>query len=224
MSTKKEEILKLVEEGKTIQDLVQMGYNKKYIKEVLRSLNNKGDNQNKARDIEENIDIEDANLIAMQKDINEIKKFLRVQDNMNLQSFPINSKIETKKKQLEETIKILNFINNNEQLLNYICLNINISISDNSENARMEKVITQRLKDNVDIKVNPVEIFRQKGEHELKNILSKIDINGLKDIARQYTPDARGYVYKWNDTVKIIDYIIERAGSLSEKGSVFVTE
>ncbi|NMM61199.1 hypothetical protein HBE96_00475 [Clostridium sp. P21] len=55
-------------------------------------------------------------------------------------------------------------------------------------------------------------------------LLNSFNLEQLKDIARQYTPDARGYVYKWNDKNKIIDYIVERSMSLSEKGSVFVTD
>ena len=37
MSSKKETILKDLDEGKNIEDLVILGYNKKYVKEVIRN-------------------------------------------------------------------------------------------------------------------------------------------------------------------------------------------
>ena len=50
------------------------------------------------------------------------------------------------------------------------------------------------------------------------------DITTLKEIAKRYTPDSRGYVYKWMDVERIISYIVERSDSLSKKGSVFISD
>ncbi len=43
MATKKEQILNLVAEGKTLADILQLGFNKKYVKEVMRETNKKND-------------------------------------------------------------------------------------------------------------------------------------------------------------------------------------
>ena len=67
-------------------------------------------------------------------------------------------------------------------------------------------------------------LTQDKGKEQLSSILHKYDITVLKEIARRYTPDSRGYVYKWTDADKVINYIVERAENLSTKGSVFVTD
>jgi hypothetical protein len=214
MATKKEEILSLLAEGKTLDDILQLGFNKKYVKEVIRETNKKE---------AKNLDIKkpkDDDIVQMQKDIKEIKKLLGEQGSLNKKEFLGDDKIILKKQQLNQALKILNFVKDNEQFLNYIKLDINISITDIEKNQKTE---TPKTKDTNGVKINPIEIYRNSGEIALRELLNSFDIDQLKDIARQYTPDARGYVYKWNDNNKIIDYIVERSISLSEKGSVFVT-
>lgn len=211
MATKKEEILNLIADGKTLDDILQLGFNKKYVKEVIRE-NNKKDEDNNSKD---------NDIVQMQNDIKEIKKLLREQGNINKKEFLSEDKISIKKQQLNQALKILNFVKENEQFLDYIQLDINISITDIEKNKKTETI---ESKDNNGVKINPIEIYRSGGEISLRELLNSFDIEQLKDIARQYTPDSRGYVYKWNDCNKIIDYIIERSISLSEKGSVFVTD
>lgn len=116
-------------------------------------------------------------------------------------------------------MKILKFLDNNEQLLNSIKLEVNICIGDSKQSSK----ISENEFYNIDV-LNPIEIYRDKGKEQLSNILHNCDITILKEIARRYTPDSRGYVYKWMDTEKIINYIVERAENLSTKGSVFVTD
>ena len=58
----------------------------------------------------------------------------------------------------------------------------------------------------------------------LGRIPEDYDITTLKEIAKRYTPDSRGYVYKWMDVERIISYIVERSDSLSKKGSVFISD
>ena len=73
MSSKKETILKLLDEGKNIEDLVITGYNKKYVKEVIR--NSKGRNEEK--NSKGNLQSDTQNDIAqIRNDISDIKDFL----------------------------------------------------------------------------------------------------------------------------------------------------
>ncbi|KAB3532936.1 hypothetical protein F8154_11080 [Alkaliphilus pronyensis] len=228
MPTKKEEILEMINSGKSVEEIVQLGFNKKYVKEVIRGLKkpelSRDENDIKAKNQDNSKTLGDEDIAQMQKDINEIKKLLISQNSVYTKGSHLDNKLEIKKKQLEDTLKILNFIMENEPLLNHINLNVNIAISDNESNVKTEKVDNNNFKDSMDIKINPIELYREKGEIALKDILNNFDIAVLKDIARQYTPDARGYVYKWSDATKIIDYIIERSKNLAEKGSVFVTD
>ncbi len=223
MATKKDDILLMLSEGKTVDDIVNSGFNRKYVNEVIRN----------SKDSSSNIEVheqtagvctnkKDEDILCLQKDIDDIKKIL----SCDLQKLNTDNKIESKKIQFEEAIKMLQFILNNELLLQYISLNINIAVTDSGVRemlTKSEKAMDQRLMDNSE-KINPINLYREKGEVALKDILQKCSITVLKNIARQYTPDTRGYVYKWTDISKIIDYIVERASSLSEKGSVFVSE
>lgn len=226
MATKKDDILLMLAEGKTIDDIVNNGFNRKYVNEVIR--NSKGSNSNTLNTEAhvENSDVsetkKDNEILCLHKDIENIKKIL----NYDIQKINTDNKIESKKKQFVEAIKMLQFIVSNEQLLQYISLNINIAVTDSGVKDIFTKSIKsteQRPKINYE-KINPIAVYREEGEVALKNILQECRINELKNIARQYTPDTRGYVYKWNDSSKIINYIVERASSLSEKGSVFVSD
>lgn len=198
MTSKKESILQLLTEGKNLEDLVLLGYNKKYIKEVIRNAkrHEKESSEKKSDQQEADDDIEQINWN------NQVKQ----------------SKGENKKQTLLDLMKFLELLNSNEQLLNTISLEVKISINNKQQNqAGAEKISDEDI-------LNPIEIYRDQGESKLRDILYQCDINVLKEIARRYMPDARGYVYKWSDNDKIVGYIIERAKCLSEKGSVFITE
>jgi hypothetical protein len=226
MSTKKDDILKLLSEGKAIDDIVKVGFNRKYVNEIIRdskNVNSSNQNNNSENITQTSADRQRINdITSLQKEVDDIKNII----GNNIQGFNIENKIESKKRQIEEIMKILNFISHNEQLLPYMKLNINISITDMGildNDTVSEKTIQRKPKDNLE-KINPIDIYREKGEGALRDILKTYDISALKDTARQYTPDTRGYVYKWSDISKIIDYIVERASNLSEKGSVFVSD
>ena len=118
-----------------------------------------------------------------------------------------------------DLMRVLQFLENNEQLLNSINLEVKICIGDSKQTSRGSGNEIHDIDG-----LNPIEIYRDKGEEKLSNILHQYDIAVLKEIARRYTPDSRGYVYKWMDIDKIINFIIERAEKLSKKGSVFVTD
>ncbi|MEY8001918.1 hypothetical protein AB8U03_17340 [Clostridium sp. Mt-5] len=215
MATKKEQILNLVAEGKTLVDILQLGFNKKYVKEVIRETNKKN-GKNLGIDKSKN-DV----ITQMQNEIKDIKELLKEHSSVNKKESSGDDKFLLKKQQLNQALKILNFLKNNEQVLNCIQLDINITITNIQKN---QKSVNVKLKGTNNFKINPIEIYRNNGEVTLRELLNSFNLEQLKYIARQYTPDARGYVYKWSDSNKIIDYIVERSTYLSEKGSVFVTD
>lgn len=215
MSSKKETILKLLDEGKNIEDLAILGYNKKYVKEVIR--NAKG--RNEANNSKENLQSDTKNDIAQIKnDISDIKDFLESSHWNLCQNVYANGEKNNRQTVLD-LMRVLQFLENNEQLLNNINLEVKICIGDSKQMSRESGNETYDIDG-----LNPIEIYRDKGEEKLSNILHQCDIAVLKEIARRYTPDSRGYVYKWMDIDKIINFIIERAEKLSKKGSVFVTD
>lgn len=215
MSSKKEAILKLLDEGKNIEDLVILGYNKKYVKEIIRNAKR----QNDAPVSTNEFTFDTKNDIAQIKnDINDIKDCLETSHSNLCKNIYENGK-KNNRQTVVDLMKILKFLENNEQLLNCIKLEVNICIGDIKQSSK----ISENEFYNIDV-LNPIEIYRDKGKEQLSNILHNCDITILKEIARRYTPDSRGYVYKWMDTEKIINYIVERAENLSTKGSVFVTD
>lgn len=219
MPSKKEMILQLLNEGKTQEDLFSMGYNKKYVKEVIRNSNKQMQDKNISLNGIESKSVECDNITQIQKDVREIKEILISKQWENIRdSYSIKS--QNSQEMLSDLLKILEIIKSNQQLLDKVNLEVKICIGDFEEG---KNGITSTGNDIID-KINPIEICREKGEMVLKSILKTYDITTLKEIAKRYTPDSRGYVYKWTDTEKIISYIVERSDSLSKKGSVFVSD
>lgn len=215
MSSKKEAILKLLDEGKNVEDLVILGYNKKYVKEVIRNAKGRDD----TRISKEKVHSDAKNdIVQIKNDISDIKDFLET-SHWNLCQNVYGNGEKNNRQTVLDLMKVLKFLENNEQLLNNINLEVKICIGDSKQ---INKVSGNELYD-ID-ELNPIEIYRDKGKEKLSNILHNCDITVLKEIARRYTPDSRGYVYKWMDIEKVINYIVERAENLSKKGSVFVTD
>lgn len=190
MATKKDEIIQLLLQGKEIEEIVKLGYNKKYSKEVLREYNKK----------------QSINIDEIVEDINDINKNNKMQ---------ISSNLESKREYINKVTSLLNKFLDNNDYLEYLNIDLKISID--------KKKYLENKKVNKSGIVNPIDIYRKYGREKLISILKDIDIETLKEIARQYTPDLRGYVYKWSDKNKIIDYIVERSNALSNKGNVFIS-
>ena len=212
MSSKKEVILKFLDEGKNIEDIVALGYNKKYVKEVIRNANKKNIVKNTQQESQ----------FHKEDDIERSKKNLwniLESNHWNQCKCGYENKGMNNSQTVSDLMKVLLLLQNNDQLLNRLDIEVKICIIDNKcKNDDRQKEIYD-----ID-KLNPIEIYRDKGKDGLKNILYNYDIVILKEIARRYTPDARGYVYKWMNNEKIINYIVERAENLSDKGSVFITD
>ena len=191
MATKKDEIIQFLLKGKSIDEIIELGNNKKYVKEVLREYNKR-----QSVKIDEIVD-----------GINNIKLV-----NKNNE----NNDIELKKRHLLGIVNLLNSFINNEEYLEYLKIDIKISLDgQKGSNVLNSKKINT---------INPIDIYRREGREKLNIILESMDIVLLKEIARQYTPDLRGYVYKWNDKNKVVNYILQRTATLSDKGSVFISD
>lgn len=219
MPSKKEIILQLLNEGKTQDELFSMGYNKKYVKEVIRNAKKQMQDKNTSFNEIKSNPVECDNFTQIQKDVREIKNLLITRQWEHVQdSYSIKS--QNSQETLSDLLKILEMIKSNQQLLDKVNLEVKICIGDFEEDKNRTTVTRNDIVD----KINPIEIYREKGRVELKAILQDYDITTLKEIAKRYTPDSRGYVYKWMDVERIIGYIVERSDSLSKKGSVFISD
>lgn len=217
MPSKKEIILNLLDEGKSLDDLLVLGYNKKYVQEIIRDTKKRANGIISEKNRNAQFERED-DISKIKKDICEIKEFLETSNWKGCQNFYSN-KEKNNRQALLDLIKVLELLKDNNQLLSSINIEVKICVDE----SKLESKMNQERSNAIDI-LNPIEIYRDKGEEILRDILHDYDIAALKEIARRYTPDSRGYVYKWMDIERIINYIIERTESLSKKGSVFVTD
>ncbi len=69
--------------------------------------------------------------------------------------------------------------------------------------------------------LDPIEIFANNGESELKINLNRLDVEKLKDIVSQFRFDSSRIVMKWKDKNRLIEHIIKSAQSREQKGDVF---
>lgn len=111
---------------------------------------------------------------------------------------------------VNQLISIVEYLQNKYDNLN---LNINISIKFDGYNN-----ISNECKP---LLLNPVTTFRDIGKVALKEKLLTLPINDLIKIAKTYTPDLSGIIYRKKDVALIIDYILNRANSLSKVGQLF---
>ena len=71
--------------------------------------------------------------------------------------------------------------------------------------------------------VNPIVVYREKGEEGVRKLLNDIDNENIIHIIRAYMPDMTRNIYRSKDREKLIKYVVYRASKLAEKGSVFMT-
>lgn len=167
-TTKKSEILKLYSEGYEIKSIIEKGFTKKYVMQVLKEITKSNSNSKSA-------------------------------DNSNIAAL----------KQLTSTIE--NLQSKYNQLNINIDINISIKVNDYNDSSNENKTAL----------LNPVTTFRSIGEDALKEKLITLPLEDLIKISKTYTPDFSGKIYKRQDAKLIIEYIIERASSLSKVGQVF---
>jgi hypothetical protein len=68
--------------------------------------------------------------------------------------------------------------------------------------------------------LDPISIART-GEDALRQKLSGLDIEQLKDVVAQYGMDPGKLVMKWKDSARVIDKIVEMSMARSTKGDAF---
>jgi len=69
--------------------------------------------------------------------------------------------------------------------------------------------------------IDPVQLARN-GESELREALTKLDIEQLRDVVADYGMDPGKLVMKWRDADRIADRIVEIARGRAQKGSAFL--
>lgn len=133
----------------------------------------------------------------------------------------------------ENNVHVLKSIQDAEELLRFLKLNFlnveeiefSFKISWGAKATEKKDIRKLDTKDNFeDDGFNPVTFYRKSSKKELEGKLYTFDINILKNLARKYTPDPRGYLYRWKDKGKIIDYIIDRIVIIAEAGDVFYSK
>jgi len=164
--TKKAQILQLYNEGCKIDDIINKGFSKKYVSQVLKELVNS----------------------------NPTTTFTSV------------PKIDA----LKELVSTVEHLQNKYDGLN---ISINISIKVDGYN--------EFPCENKSALLNPITTFRDIGTHALKEKLVPLSLKDLIKIAKTFTPDLSGKIYRKKDVSPIIDYIVERATTLSKVGQVF---
>lgn len=85
---------------------------------------------------------------------------------------------------------------------------------------RGEGTIRQRKGRRTPAVLDPVELARQ-GESVLREKLSVLTLDQLRDIVAQYGMDPGKLVMKWKDTNRVTDRIVEIALARSTKGDAF---
>lgn len=80
----------------------------------------------------------------------------------------------------------------------------------------------EKKADAVDL-LNPVTMYRDKGESILREKLELLLIEELIQICKTYTPDMNRTIYRQKNKDKVINYIIERSEKLSRVGQCFKT-
>ena len=68
--------------------------------------------------------------------------------------------------------------------------------------------------------LDPVQLARR-GETELREELTKLNIEQLRDVVAEYGMDTGKLVLKWRDPERIIERIVEVARGRAQKGSAF---
>lgn len=219
--SKKGEIINLINQGESVENIVQRGFNKKYVYEIIRDLKKKGissdDNSKTDNSVSWNhsldsFDIKNETLFTEELQKNSFK-------DANYKEYKISS--------VNDLNKIQNFIKNIKKYSSYIQnIEVSIKVDLNFSHAYTKEDLEQKEEVKIikEPKFNPIETYRKGGEEELLALLKELEVEDMKDIIRKYLPDPRGYVYKWKDVEKIINYIIQRTSKLAVKGNVFFSE
>jgi hypothetical protein len=91
-------------------------------------------------------------------------------------------------------------------------------------NLTMEEVpiAEKKKKTSTVVEINVFEIYSEKGEEGLKSELEKLSIPQLNHIIRQNVFDPTKLSEKWKKKDKLIDLIVNKVKSRTEKGRVFM--
>jgi hypothetical protein len=91
-------------------------------------------------------------------------------------------------------------------------------------NLTMEEVpiAEKKKKTSTVVEMNVFEIYSEKGEEGLKSELEKLSIPQLNYIIRQNVFDPTKLSQKWKKKDKLIDLIVNKVKSRTEKGRVFM--
>lgn len=69
--------------------------------------------------------------------------------------------------------------------------------------------------------IDPFAVYGHEGEAGLRDQLSALDLEQLRDIVAQHGMDHDRLAMKWKDPARVIDRIVEKVTTRSAKGSAF---
>jgi hypothetical protein len=80
---------------------------------------------------------------------------------------------------------------------------------------------TQRPRRRAPSVLDPFAVYNEVGSEGLRNRLTGIDLERLRDILAEHRLDHDGLAMKWKDPARVIDRIIDRVAARTSKGSAF---
>lgn len=130
-----------------------MGYNKKYVKEVIRNAKGRNEDKNSKETLQSDTQ---KDIVQIKNDISDIKDFLE-SSHWNLCQNVYGNGEKNNRQTVLDLMKVLKFLEYNEQLLNNINLEVKICIGDSKQ---VKRESGNELYD-ID-ELNPIEIYRDR--------------------------------------------------------------
>lgn len=231
--SKKDEIIKLYEEGLSIEDIASKGFTKKYVNQVLKKakLLNKAVSAALPTETLEPIITEEPKIETNEPHV--------------LEETP--TEVETSQEEVKNSSslrEVITLLESLEKASAKVDISLNISVkididntietgtSNNTHcnnpskaesncNCSPETATVNNCLCEEDSLLNPVDALSALGEGGLKDKLASLNPKELINIIKTYTPDLTGKVYRKRNKNAIIEYILEKSSSLSKLGQVF---
>lgn len=186
--SKKSQILQSFKDGKSIEEIISLGFEGKYVKKIINQYKKQNDSKaNLAEKEEIHEDVKD-----------ELKEDLGFEFDESVEQIQCEI-LNTSQKDLRE---VMEFLNKNTDKIKEI--NLNIILNGNNE-------CEDYIKTEIDESYNPIEQIKNAGEEKVREYLSKLDIKELKEIMKKHTPDPKKIANKWRNKEKIINFIVEKS-------------
>jgi hypothetical protein len=200
--SKKDDILKLYEEGFNVEEIVEKGFSKKYVKQVLKNI-----------PLVEPVPKENLALYP-ESELKSDNVIPCSTENINHDSIS----------KLKEIVQLLENLDTTS-----ISIDINISINKNVQKAENTETIIPDSSDADDLKdsinkcectlkeessINPIAELKSLDKEALEKKLTALKQKDLVELIKSYITDVSDSIYKKRSKKTLINYIIEKLHSL----------